>query len=1411
MKKIIAGLLSICLVAGLFTGSSVFAENTDDGSMVVMPGEVPVLGKSYTHVYQPWANPESEYDVTFTQTADFAGIGFKGGIVMDCEVPTGQQPCVRFYDLYLKPNTTVKADNNIFMMYTQMPEYVASALPDGRRWNELMRFLSVTVKQDDKEYSSDMTNLKIRYLSEDAAIWKETALNGTVLTSELSGFCGYMMFDLSSVPSYGSWAETGFDAAADYTVTQIKVQNSVVGGACGPFKVGGFYGIDTYKADAITAQIKNVPVTKALSEYDPNPIKVTSTNMPSFNGGSGTDKHGRLQPWSTGYGDNPYSDDGDGGENMTALMKVGSGGAGTNSHHIAFTAETPHGYLSQGNSYKYRVNVKTQSASQGAVGAMFYIELPETGLGYSSMRIDAINQDGEWPSVKGKKDGYAYLEKSGKEWISGDVASNGELKLPDGFKGYVKLYIDGVTKDGWYMIFSWGLFGGDYGDVILGGSWSIVEDHNSRYVKFAPSMEALETTDAVKVADGSELEPIRGTMKDPMYDGLWGNVVGGTAGRVKIDNKSIEAGVTATFSENSESLGTQMMSRISSENTAEYVRVDCTCWNEVDPVTNTVMIWMEVPKAASGSAITIRVEGPNAQQNKKWYFANPRGLQYAYLAADSNRWVNDVIADDSTYFLKLPDGFKGYVKFDLSTLNKYRSDWAANGFQYDQSYTLNDMTFIVSALGGEHGDFVLGTWTALTYDSNSLSAIISNSDTAVDGAPEALTRYAESGVVKLEELRKILEEIGELDVTDYSLIEQAIEIYEGLSQEYKDKLTEEEKADYEAKVTGYNVYRPSFRGVAAYVPNGGNMAGFRLGSVANVGKAAEEGYTVKSYGTVMMPKSSFNALNQRFDVTTTGAVDYTFENTNGQTALNWDVDYTSRNWKEYKDDFYFRSYVTYSNGTRNIAVWNATVTNRASMSIGEYKASAEELKTLGNGFVKQVEFEAPYYVTSIVQTANLFGISVLSGHEYGNLNGDYILEGTKAVSNIDGTDVSLMKDYLIEKDSPKVWYMSDLDGDSEISVKDLVRFKKYLNDRDNVTVGQKRNRELLDYDKPKDVYGETSVSIIGDSISQGLNAGNLYDDSWASIFKNAFNQHFGANNIGFVSFNDGYADKAGETDAATYKEIHKLTMGADDQWNITKFWTGTPGLYLYTAANVDTDSVLNIALNRRQGGIDRHINGFYIYHTTGPDYGNFEILVNDVKVASVDCAADERDMCARSEFIRIPEGMGDEITIKIVKSKAVTGTVQIAGISYREDTTSPVVNNYSLSGCRLVDFSDEMLSKIATANVVMLTLGTNDLGTDCDLEVFKEKLKIVVDTCKRNGSKLVIGDVIWNLANRPKGAAFKLALKNAAVEMGEDGYYIDFNEIPVDKLLDVKTDSYHPTKQGHKLMGMKLINFFGLN
>ena len=82
--------------------------------------------------------------------------------------------------------------------------------------------------------------------------------------------------------------------------------------------------------------------------------------------------------------------------------------------------------------------------------------------------------------------------------------------------------------------------------------------------------------------------------------------------------------------------------------------------------------------------------------------------------------------------------------------------------------------------------------------------------------------------------------------------------------------------------------------------------------------------------------------------------------------------------------------------------------------------------------------------------------------------------------------------------------------------------------------------DLLDFDKPRDLYGETSITIIGDSISQGLNAVDLYDQSWASLFKKAVSKKFGANNMGYTSLCYNFIGSLYPT-----HEIHTVTVKAE--------------------------------------------------------------------------------------------------------------------------------------------------------------------------------------------------------------------------------------------------------------------------
>lgn len=350
-------------------------------------------------------------------------------------------------------------------------------------------------------------------------------------------------------------------------------------------------------------------------------------------------------------------------------------------------------------------------------------------------------------------------------------------------------------------------------------------------------------------------------------------------------------------------------------------------------------------------------------------------------------------------------------------------------------------------------------------------------------------------------------------------------------------------------------------------------------------------------------------------------------------------------------------------------------------------------------------------------------------------------------------------------------------------------------------------KDILHFEKGMDIYGDKTVNIIGDSISHGFNAEKLYADSWVSLLKKSINKKYGTNNIGYVSmltFNNTADD---------WTEIHKVSC-KEGSW-LRKYATEAsvfPGNCAITATSQTKGEPLKITVNRKQDGIDRHINGFYIYYAEGSIYGSFDVLINGKKVTTVNCKSSTYNNLARTPLIKIPADCGDEITIEIIMVEKSGSFVTICGMSYIDDPDGVVVNNYSLSGIKACDIDNEVLKSLAKANVVIFTLGTNDAGTSQDINLFKEKLDVVVNACKENGSTLIVGDVIWARYGSDGWASY---YKAALIDMAKNanGYFVDFTALPINSVLDLvsdKADICHPTLNGHKLMALKLCQALGL-
>lgn len=277
-----------------------------------------------------------------------------------------------------------------------------------------------------------------------------------------------------------------------------------------------------------------------------------------------------------------------------------------------------------------------------------------------------------------------------------------------------------------------------------------------------------------------------------------------------------------------------------------------------------------------------------------------------------------------------------------------------------------------------------------------------------------------------------------------------------------------------------------------------------------------------------------------------------------------------------------------------------------------------------------------------------------------------------------------------------------------------------------------------------------------------------------------------------------------ESGGAVHSEIHQVNKKSG---NWAASWPtegGTPGNYPLTSS--DNGAILKITLNRKQYGIDRHINGFYVYYVQNSNYGNFDVFVNSKMVETIDCDG-AKNKCARSEYIKVPSGVGNALKIEIVKNDAKT--VAISGMSYIDNPNEVIVNNYSLSGFSVGQMEDELLKQLGKSNIVIFTLGYNDLSYGTDIEIFKNKLDILVDSCNKNSSLLIVGSVFWaRNGNKNWADRYKQQLRQAA--QNAKGYFIDFSTLPTDKVLDLNVDGGHPSISGHKLLGEKLCEFFGL-
>jgi len=361
---------------------------------------------------------------------------------------------------------------------------------------------------------------------------------------------------------------------------------------------------------------------------------------------------------------------------------------------------------------------------------------------------------------------------------------------------------------------------------------------------------------------------------------------------------------------------------------------------------------------------------------------------------------------------------------------------------------------------------------------------------------------------------------------------------------------------------------------------------------------------------------------------------------------------------------------------------------------------------------------------------------------------------------------------------------------------------------------KKLNNEVIDV-TATDLFGNHSISILGDSMPHGSQTVDIAQNSWPNILKRSVNAVTGDDNWGFVSVEGTLWGQVLSHDLHAFPETPEgFKNPGDNGSGWTEYRTaellGTKGM-----GSSKNGATLTFSPKERFAY-------FTVYYQQGPDYGTFEVLDSaDHVLAQVDACADEAHY-VRTDMIETKDMPEDgQIILKATSDKEVVFT----GIGYYNSPDGVVVNNYSNGGLQLAGTGKtatgettgldvKFLDLAASSGTMIFSLGYNDAYFSSDLELFAEKIDHLIAACQTNGTKVLVVDTCWMPETKlkqlmhPDVKVVKGELKRLAEET--NGVYLDPQEIHGDALMDTLDDGVHPNADGHALIAASVIEALGL-
>jgi lysophospholipase L1-like esterase len=337
------------------------------------------------------------------------------------------------------------------------------------------------------------------------------------------------------------------------------------------------------------------------------------------------------------------------------------------------------------------------------------------------------------------------------------------------------------------------------------------------------------------------------------------------------------------------------------------------------------------------------------------------------------------------------------------------------------------------------------------------------------------------------------------------------------------------------------------------------------------------------------------------------------------------------------------------------------------------------------------------------------------------------------------------------------------------------------------------------------------INNLGDSISHGAFAGELYYNGWTRILSRMLGADFGG--AGYQGYVPMLTLGGGTPNES--RDIHSIAFVGT--WNAQDSSTSSNGAAAYNGLTFQstnqTDYIRSIIPSFQTKGL--------VWYLQQPGGGDIEITVNGAFNNIISTAG---PLATKAVLVaHVDDGQGS-CAIKVEKKDASAAPVDVIGFGYIDEIYRPVLHNFANSGRRLRYVDEQVIADMSNnSSIFMLSLGHNDQGdVDADpngvyAQAFKQRIDWIIQYCNANNTVLVVNDFCWTAADT---SYTRQELKRAAKETM--GIYIPFpnlikpdGTVPdgpyITGTINMWADTSHPNADGNKWIAETIAKYLGLS